>query len=109
MYGNIYDHHDSNFVFSNGVHMHSYCRQYPDNCARSVGSLFIGTKGRSNGSDLGSDKTPLDGFVQEHARMMKAIRGDAPYLNEGMVVADGTMTCIMAREAAYSVSRSPGT
>jgi predicted dehydrogenase len=102
MYGNIYDHHDSNFVFANGVHMHSYCRQYPDGCARGGGSLFIGAKGRSNGTDLGSDKTPLDGFVQEHIRMMKAIRGDAPYLNEGMVIAEGTMTCIMAREAAYS-------
>jgi len=102
-YGNIYDHHDSDFIYPNGVHMHSYCRQYPDICARAGGSLFIGTKGRSSGSDLGSDKgKPLDGFVQEHQRMMKAIRGDAPYLNEGMVVAEGTMTCIMAREAAYS-------
>ena len=103
MYGNIYDHHDSDFIYPNGVHMHSYCRQYPQGCAMTVGNHFFGAKGRSTGSDLGSDKgKALDGFVQEHMRMMKAIRGDAPYLNEGMVIAEGTMTAIMAREAAYS-------
>ena len=102
MYGNIYDHHDSNYIYPNGVHMHSYCRQYPPGCPTGGGNSFIGAKGRSNGNDLGSVKTPLDTFVQEHMRMMKSIRGDGPYLNEGMVVAEGTMTAIMAREAAYS-------
>jgi len=102
MYGNIYDHHDSNFIFPNGVHMHSYCRHYPRGCPTGGGNIFIGSKGRTNGSDMGTSNPPMDGFVQEHMRMMKAIRGDAPYLNEGMVVAEGTMTAIMAREAAYS-------
>jgi len=102
MYGNIYDHHDSNFIFPNGVHMHSYCRQYPPGCPTGGGNLFIGSRGKSNGSDLGSIEKSMDGFVQEHIRMMRAIRGDAPYLNEGMIVAEGTMTAIMAREAAYS-------
>ena len=32
-FGNIYDHHDSNFVYPNGVHMYSYCRQYPKGCS----------------------------------------------------------------------------
>jgi predicted dehydrogenase len=106
MYGNIYDHHDSNFVFANGAHMYSFCRQYPPGSGMGrgtvAGTLFFGTKGKSTGSDLGSLEVRIDGFVQEHQRMMKAIRGDAPYLNEGMVIAEGTMTCIMAREAAYS-------
>jgi predicted dehydrogenase len=102
MYGNIYDHHDSNFIFPNGVHMHSYCRQYPRGCPTGGGNLFIGSKGRSSGNDLATVKTTLDGFVQEHARVMRSIRGDGPYLNEGMVVAEGTMTAIMARESAYS-------
>ena len=103
-YGNIYDHHDSNFVFANGVHMHSYCRQYPPGSGgKGVGGhFFAGSKRRSNGTDLGESRLPIDGFVQEHQRMMKSIRGSAPYLNEGMVIAEGTMTCIMAREAAYS-------
>jgi len=102
MYGNIYDHHDSNFIFPNGVHMHSYCRQYPAGCPTGGGNIFIGTRGRSTGNDLAGARKTLDGFVEEHIRMMRAIRGDAPYLNEGMVVAEGTMTAIMAREAAYS-------
>ena len=102
MYGNIYDHHDSNFIYPNGVHLHSYCRQYPPGCPTGGGNLFIGSRGRSNGTDLGSAQKPLDTFVQEHIRMMRSIRGDGPYLNEGMVIAEGTMTTIMAREAAYS-------
>ena len=34
--------------------------------------------------------------------MVKSIRGTGPYINDGMAVAESTMTCIMAREAAYS-------
>ena len=60
----------------------------------------MGTKGQTDGLDMG---TPgLDPYVQEHVRLVKSIRGDSPYTNDGMTVADSTMTCIMAREAAYS-------
>jgi hypothetical protein len=34
--------------------------------------------------------------------MVKSIRGQGPYLNQAMAVAESTMTCIMARESAYS-------
>ena len=34
--------------------------------------------------------------------MVKSIRGQGPYINHGMPVAESTMTCIMARESAYS-------
>jgi predicted dehydrogenase len=102
MYGNIYDHHDSDFIYPNGVQMSSYCRQYPQGCFNGGGNLFIGSKGRSAGHDLGAGPRRASTFVEEHLRMMNSIRGDGPYLNEGMVVAEGTMTCIMAREAAYS-------
>ncbi|MGH9721034.1 MAG: gfo/Idh/MocA family oxidoreductase, partial [Bryobacteraceae bacterium] len=33
---------------------------------------------------------------------VKSIRGQGPYINHGMTVAESTMTCIMARESAYS-------
>ena len=33
---------------------------------------------------------------------MKSVRGNGPYINQGMAVAESTMTCIMARESAYS-------
>jgi hypothetical protein len=62
--------------------------------------MAVGTKGRSNCRNLG---TPgMDPYVQEHIEMVKSIRGDGPYINHAMAVAESTMTCIMARESAYS-------
>jgi predicted dehydrogenase len=101
LYGNIYDHMSSDFVYPNGVHLSSHCRQYPQGCFRKVDDLIVGTKGRSNGLDLGT-KGPVSPYVQEHINMVKSIRGEGPYLNHGMAVAESTMTCIMARESAYS-------
>jgi len=40
--------------------------------------------------------------VQEHIEMIKSITGAGPYINQGMRVAESTMTAIMARESAYS-------
>ncbi len=34
--------------------------------------------------------------------MVRSIRGDGPYINHAMPVAESTMTCVMARESAYS-------
>ncbi len=41
-------------------------------------------------------------YVREHIAMLASIRGDGPYINHGMAVAESTMTCIMARESAYT-------
>ena len=111
-YGNIYDHISADFIYPNGVHMSSYCRQYPRGSAQSVSELIVGTKGRSNAHDLGSTpgqdvRTPFQNqrenpYVREHTAMIASIRGDGPYVNHGMRVAESTMTCIMGREAAYS-------
>jgi predicted dehydrogenase len=100
LYGNIYDHMSSELVYPNGVHLSSTCRQYPQGCYRKVEDLIVGTKGRSNGRDLGGKG--LNPYVQEHIKLANSIRGDGPYINEGMAVAEATMTCIMARESAYS-------
>jgi predicted dehydrogenase len=106
LYGNIYDHLISDFVYPNGVHLSSHCRQYPptdpDNrkLYRRVDDLIVGTKGRSDGTDLGTKG--INSQVQEHINMVKSILGEGPYLNHGMAVAESTMTCIMARESAYS-------
>jgi hypothetical protein len=40
--------------------------------------------------------------VQEHIALVKSVLGTGPYINDGMAVAESTLTCIMAREAAYS-------
>jgi predicted dehydrogenase len=100
LYGNIYDHMSSDFVYPNGVHLTSHCRQYPQGVYRNVSDLIVGTRGQSNGLDLGTKG--INPYVQEHIDMMKSIRGEGPYLNQAMAVAEATMTCIMARESAYS-------
>jgi predicted dehydrogenase len=101
IHGGIYDHLASDFVFANGVRMSSYCRQIAgQKMYRNVSELAIGTKGRSNCHDLGTKGAPP--YVAEHTAMINSIRGDGPYINHAMAVAESTMTCIMARESAYS-------
>lgn len=102
LYGNIYDHMSADFVYANGVHFSSACRQLPDPAYRDVSDLVVGTKGRSNCRDLATGGPGLNGQVQEHANMLRSIRGDGPYINHGMPVAESTLTAIMARESAYS-------
>jgi predicted dehydrogenase len=104
VHGNIYDHMTSQFVYPNGVRLSSSCRQYPNvkGIYRDVGNLIVGSKGKSDGKDLASPGEPFSPYVQEHIDMVKSIRGEGPYINQGMSVAESTMTCIMARESAYS-------
>ena len=107
-YGNIYDHLSSDFVYPNGVHYSSYCRQYPKGkCFTKIQDLVVGTKGKSNCLDRSSSKGEMNvwarkAYVQEHIEMIKSIRGERPYVNQGMMVAESTLTGIMARESAYS-------
>jgi predicted dehydrogenase len=99
-YGNIYDHISADFVYPNGVHMSSYCRQFQgQGIAQNVSEIIRGTKGVMN---LTNPANPVNPYVQEHTDMMNSILGKGPYLNEAMAVAESTLTCIMGREAAYS-------
>ncbi len=109
IYGNIYDHISADFTYPNGVQMSSYCRQFPPDkqIARRIAEVIVGTKGKSNGHDMMSKMDGLNPkmenpYVREHIAFVKSIRGSGPYLNEGQAVAESTMTCIMARESAYS-------
>jgi len=95
---NIYDHLAADFEFANGVRMSSYCRQYPQGCAQRVSELIV----TNNGRYALAQTRGGPGYVNEHTKLMKSIRGDGPYINEAMAVAESTMTCIMGREAAYS-------
>lgn len=100
LYGNIYDHMTSDFVYPNGVRLSSHCRQYPTGVYRNVSDLIVGTKKRTDGLDLGThDANPQ---MREHQKLVASITGKGPYLNEGIAVAESTLTCIMARESAYS-------
>ena len=100
LYGNIYDHMSSDFVYVNGVHLSSACRQYPNGTYRNVSDQIVGTKGRSTGLDLGAKG--ISAYVQEHIDMIDSILGRKPYINQSIPVAESTLTCIMARESAYS-------
>jgi len=100
LYGNIYDHIAADFEYANGVRMSSYCRQFPRGLYTNISELVVGSKRRSNVRDLGArGENP---YVAEHRAMVASIRGDGPYINHAMAVAESTMTCIMARESAYS-------
>jgi hypothetical protein len=83
------------------------CRQYQPPCLKYQDDLVVGTKGRSNCRDMGQTKGAVNvwehkAYVQEHKALVNSIRGDGPYVNHGMMVAESTMTAIMARESAYS-------
>jgi hypothetical protein len=84
--------------------MSSYCRQFDKKLnpkiATNISELVIGSKGRTDCHDMGTKGTPP--YVNEHTQMLRSIRGDGPYVNHGQTVAESTMTCIMARESAYS-------
>jgi len=102
-YGNIYDHLSADFVYPNGVHMSSYCRQYPGReMAQNVSERIVGTKGVIDSTALRGARPAVDPYVVEHTDMLNSIRGKGPYINEAMAVAESTMTCLMGREAAYS-------
>ena len=100
LYGNIYDHMTSEFEYPNGVRFSSHCRQYPRGVYYNVSDLIVGTKGRSDGKDLGGKG--INPYAQEHINLVNSILGTGPYKNESVPVAESTMTAIMARESAYS-------
>jgi predicted dehydrogenase len=100
LYGNIYDHMFSEFVYPNGVHLSAHCRQYPNGTYRNVSDLVIGTKKHTDGLDLGTHD--INPYVREHKKLVDSITGKGPYQNQAQGVAESTLTCIMARESAYS-------
>jgi len=100
LYGNIYDHMASDFEYPNGVRLSSHCRQYQRGAFNNVSDLIVGTKGRSTGTDLGSKG--INSQVQEHINLVDSILGRGPYINLSQPIAESTLTCIMARESAYS-------
>jgi predicted dehydrogenase len=106
-YGNIYDHMSADFVYPNGVHYNTTCRQYQGDCTQRIDDLVVGTKGRSNCTDKCRPSEKVNvwdhrAYVQEHIALVNSIRGNGPYVNQGKMVAESTMTAIMARESAYS-------
>jgi predicted dehydrogenase len=104
LHGNIYDNMNVEFTYPNGVKMTCLIRHFPNmpHIAVQVGQQVIGTKGRSDCTDLAGPDAVRGGGLEEQPRVLNSIRGDGPYINNVEDVCESTMTCIMGREAAYS-------
>lgn len=99
-YGDIFDNFTCDYEYPNGVHVMSMSRHWYQS-ANDVSEAIVGTKGTSNCRDMWEGEH-LDPYVQEHVNLVASIRGTGPYLNEGVQVAESTLTAIIGRMAAYT-------
>ncbi len=107
LYGHIYDHFATEFEYENGAKMISMCRQI-DGTASRVSEHIVGTKGTSNACTYirGDNNWRYDGerpnpYVVEHKRLFDSILKNEGF-NEGVQVAESTMTAILGRMAGYT-------
>ena len=106
--GQIWDNFAVEYEYPNGARVMSMCRHWPQS-DENVSEFAIGTKGTSNpGSWLkptGGETKRFGGginpYVQEHVDLINSIKAGKP-LNEGIQVAESTMTAIMGRMSAYT-------
>lgn len=113
--GDQYDNFSVDYMFENGMHLHSMCRQI-DGCANNVSEFVVGTKGSTNCADTifkpdgniawkfevkEGEKEPNSPYLQEHIDLVTSIRTSDP-INEAVVTAISTMAAIMGRISAYT-------
>jgi myo-inositol 2-dehydrogenase / D-chiro-inositol 1-dehydrogenase len=106
--GNIYDHTSAELEYANGARIVSLGGHTPKAAGR-VGERIVGTKGVSviNGGTIQGEKPysfsgdQIDPFILEHTDLIKSIRAGEP-LNEGIRVAESTLTAIGIRMSAYT-------
>ncbi len=119
--GDQYDNFSVDFVFADGRHFHSQCRQI-NGCWPSVSERLQGTKGSTNcveeifdltGTSIWKYPYPLDDkgqpttrvkvdpYLQEHVDFVTSIRNNTGF-NELDNTAVSTMGAIMGRISAYT-------
>jgi predicted dehydrogenase len=119
--GDQYDNFSVDYVFDNGMHVHSMCRQI-NGCVTNVSERIQGTRGYSNcqntiwdaaGNEVWKYEYPAgdDGqagtelkispYVQEHIDLVTYIRSGKPF-NEAENTAMSTLVAIMGRVSAYT-------
>ncbi len=107
--GDIWDHFAIEYEYPGGIRAASYCRQIPG-CSDRVSERIVGTRGLaqldgSSGFIQGpqafrSARSP-NPYLQEHIDLIRSIRqGEA--LNEGLAVAESSLTAIIGRMSAYT-------
>lgn len=122
--GDQYDNFSVDFVFDDGMHMHSMCRQI-NGCTNNVSEFITGTKGSSNCintiQDLEGNTTwqyeynqegynvegkpsgvvSVSPYDQQTIDLVAAIRNNEPY-NEAELTATSTLIAVMGRISAYT-------
>lgn len=119
--GDQYDNFSVDFVYENGMHMHSMCRQI-NGTTNNVSEFIMGTEGKTNCKDTiwdlkGTQKFsyayPLDEkgeamksvkispYVQEHIDLVTCIRQNIA-VNEAEQTAISNMVAIMGRVSAFT-------
>ena len=119
--GDQFDFFSVDFVYENGMHVHSMCRQIAG-CTNNVSEFVMGTKGYSNcqdkiysmdgelawqypypvdesGESTGSVK--VNPYFQEHIDIITAIRTNEP-INEAENTAISNLAAIMGRISCYT-------
>jgi predicted dehydrogenase len=109
-YGDVYDHFAVQYEYPNGARV-AYTGAQIDKASELQSYRIVGTKGQAytdSGNFMidGAKPFKYDGpqpspVIQQHADQIAAIRG-GQRLNEGVRVAESTMTCIMGRMSAYT-------
>jgi len=111
--GDQYDNFSVDFIYEDGMHIHSMCRQI-NGCTNGVYEIFHGTKAIATtvghkpqiideaGNQIymaeGSETSP---YVQEHKNLITCIRQNIPF-NEAENVANSNLVAIMGRVSAYT-------
>ncbi len=101
-YGDMFDHFAVDYEYNRDQRMVSMCRHWYESY-NFVSEEVFGTKGSSRCRDMARDDA--DPYVQEHINCIRSIRNEGPYYNEGIQVAESTLTAIMGRMAAYRGER----
>jgi predicted dehydrogenase len=109
-FGNIFDHFAVRYEYESGLTMFAMATQQRGISTR-VGNLIHGTKGtahvdRGTASIEGEkpwdfDGTGSSGDLEMHAALVRSIRQGRP-INEGVRLAEATMTGVMGRMSAYT-------
>ena len=109
-FGNIFDHFAVRYEYANGLTMFAMATQQRGISTR-VGNVIHGTKGtahvdRGTATITGQKPWEFDGQgssgdLEMHAALIRAIREGKP-INEGVRLAEATMTGVMGRMSAYT-------
>lgn len=116
--GDQYDNFSVDFVYPDGMHLHSMCRQI-NGTVNNVSEFIVGTNGKTNcantiwdlngketygyqyPSEANGQKANNSPYLQEHVNLVTCIRKNIP-INEAEGIAISNMTAIMGRVSAYT-------